>query len=214
MGKIIKRDEFYDENKINEISKMVVDGSLIIYPTDTVYGLGATIHNIESIDKIYTVKERSHNSPLIALLSGKKYLEKIAIVNDKNRKKIMKLIDEFWPGGLTIILEKKEIIPSNMVSNGDSVGVRIPDHEIALKLIENCGGILATTSANISGENTPKNFDDLSDRIKSRVDILIEDRTPLKGVESTIIDMRETPIILREGHIIREEIEKIIGKVN
>jgi len=196
-----------------EISNMVADGDLIIYPTDTVYGLGASIEMKESLDKIYEVKERDQKSPLIALLSDKKYVEKVAVVNEINRKEIEKLIENFWPGGLTIILDKKRIIPSNMVSNGTSVGVRIPNHKISIKIIESCGGILATTSANISGEPSPRSYEELSEEIKSRVEIVVDDNETPKGVESTIIDMRGTPKILREGHITQIEIEKIIGKM-
>ncbi|RUA08519.1 MAG: threonylcarbamoyl-AMP synthase [Fusobacteria bacterium] len=213
MNKIFKNKDLLSEEIINEISALISNGSLIIYPTDTVYGLGASIKNLDSLDKIYKVKERDHSSPLIALISDKKYLEKIAIVNSENKKKIELLIEKFWPGGLTIILEKKEIIPSNMVSNGNSIGIRIPDLDTSLKIIENSGGILATTSANISGEPSPKSYEELSDKIKSKVDIIIEYKKPLKGIESTIIDMRTTPKILREGHIKKIDIEKIIGKI-
>jgi L-threonylcarbamoyladenylate synthase len=214
MKDLFKSSDLSDTNILLKISKMIGKGNLIIYPTDTVYGLGASISHKSSLDKIYSVKERDNNSPLIALLSDKKYLEKIAIINDLNRDKIEKLIANFWPGGLTIILEKKEIIPSNMVSNGSSIGVRIPELEESIKIIESCGGILATTSANISGEPTPRSYKELGEVIKDRVEIIIEYKEKLKGVESTIIDMRNIPKILRVGHITKIEIEKIIGKVN
>ena len=165
------------------------------------------------MEKIYKIKERDEKSPLIALLSDKKYVEKITVINELNRKKVEKLIETFWPGGLTIILDKKSIIPPNMVSNGSSVGVRIPNHKSSIKIIESCGGILATTSANISGEPSPRSYEELSEKIKSRVEIVINDNETPKGIESTIIDMRGTPKILREGHITRIDIEKIIGKV-
>ena len=197
----------------DKISNMVTNGALIIYPTDTVYGLGASIEVKSSLDKIYKVKERDKTSPLIALLSDKKYVEKIAIINELNRENIEKLIGNFWPGGLTIILDKKKIIPANMVSNGKSVGVRIPYLKLSIKIIEACGGILATTSANISGEPSPKSYNELSEKIKSRVEIVVDNNKISKGIESTIIDMRGIPKILREGHIKRIDIEKIIGKV-
>lgn len=207
--------KLFESNNLNyeEISNMISNGSLIIYPTDTVYGLGSSIENKEALDKIYTVKNRDKKFPLIALLSDKKYVEKIALINEINREKIKKLMENFWPGGLTIILDKKSIIPSNMVSNGNSIGVRIPNHKISIKIIESCGGILATTSANISGEPSPRSYNELSENIKSKVEIVVDDDGVLKGVESTIIDMRTTPKILREGHIARIVIEKIIGKV-
>ncbi len=217
MGKLFKNIDLNNEEILSEISKEVSKGALIIYPTDTVYGLGASLAKSSSLDKIYEVKERRKDSPLIALLSNKKYLEKVGVIREKNRDKIEKLIERFWPGGLTIILDKKDIIPLNMVSNGSSVGVRIPHHEIAQKIIESCGGILATTSANISGEPSPKLYEDLSETIKERVEIIIELDLNIssipKGIESTIIDMRGEPKILREGNIKKIEIEKIIGKV-
>ena len=205
----------FESNNLNyqQISNMVSNGALIIYPTDTVYGLGASIYKEKSLDKIYKVKERDEKSPLIALLSDKKYVEKVAVINELNQEKIEKLIETFWPGGLTIILDKKRIIPSNMVSNGSSVGVRIPNHKTSIKIIDICGGILATTSANISGEPSPRSYEELSEKIKSRVEIVVDDNETPKGIESTIIDMRESPKILREGHITRIDIEKIIGKV-
>jgi len=207
--------KLFENSNLNyeEISNMVSNGALIIYPTDTVYGLGASIDKKKSLEKIYKIKERDEKSPLIALLSDKKYVEKITVINELNRKKVEKLIETFWPGGLTIILDKKSIIPPNMVSNGSSVGVRIPNHKSSIKIIESCGGILATTSANISGEPSPRSYEELSEKIKSRVEIVINDNETPKGIESTIIDMRGTPKILREGHITRIDIEKIIGKV-
>ena len=207
---ILEKMEINYKTLLNEIVK---EGKILIYPTDTVYGLGGTIDNIEALERIYEVKGRDVRSPLIALISFKEKLDEIVIINKLNRKKIELLINNFWPGGLTIIFQKKDIIPPNMVSNGTSVGVRIPDHELSIKIIESCGGILATTSANISGEPSPKSYGELSKKIKSKVDIIIKDVGVLKGKESTIIDMRITPKILREGHISRIEIEKIIGKV-
>jgi len=210
MSTLLEKEQINENSLFNKIIK---NGEIIIYPTDTVYGLGCNANNPKSLDRIYKIKERKENSPLIALISSEEKLDEIVIINRLNKEKIEKLIKNFWPGGLTIIFEKKDIISPNMVSNGTSVGVRIPSHPLALQIIKNCGGILATTSANISGEPSPKSYDELSQRIKSRVDIIIKDETKLKGKESTIIDMRETPKILREGHIRRIEIEKIIGKV-
>lgn len=99
-----------------------------------------------------------------------------------------------------------------MVSGGESIGVRMPNHPLALDIIRACGGILATTSANISGEPSPKRFSDVSEEFKKRVDILVDGGACNLGIESTIIDMREKPFILRHGGISKEEIEKIIGK--
>lgn len=198
----------------NKIGKLLKEGNLIIYPTDTVYGVGGIIESDESIAKIYKAKERSFKSPLIVLVSDVSKIEKIAYIEEKNREKIEKLIKEFWPGGLTIILNKKDNVPDIMVSGGKTVGVRMPNLDTALKIIEAAGGLLPTTSANISGETTPRSYDELSEEFKERVEILVDGgRCPI-GNASTIIDMSDKPKILRTGAISVEDIEKIIGKLN
>lgn len=207
--------KIYNLDNINflEIGNSLKEGNLIIYPTDTVYGVGGIISSEETIKNIYKAKERSFTSPLIVLVSDIKKIEEIAYIEEKNRSSIEKLIEKFWPGGLTIILKKKEWVPNIMTANGDTVGVRMPNLEIALKIIESAGGLLPTTSANISGEKTPKSFDELSNKFKERVDILVNGGKSQIGLESTIIDMSDKPKILRLGAISLEEIEKVIGKI-
>ena len=199
--------------KLDKIKEEVAkNNALIVYPTDTVYGVGGSMYSIEAIEKIYAAKEREFTSPLIALVSDKNKVAEIAHMG-KNEEKIEKLMKEFWPGALTIILDKRDNVPSRMVSGGASVGVRMPNHPVALDIIETCGGILPTTSANISGEPSPKNHTEVSESFKSRVEIVVEGGDCPVGIESTILDMREEPKILRAGGISKEEIEEIIGKI-
>jgi len=214
-------EKYFKINKISDVgddkwtllSQEIKKGSLIIYPTDTVYGLGA-ITNEQSINNVYLAKSRSFTSPLIALLSSVDKVEEVAYVSDKNKELLDKLAKAFWPGALTVILKRKEHIPSIMVSGGNTIGVRIPNLDLAIKIIDLAGGILATTSANISGEATPKSYDELSEAIKSKVDILIDSGECKLGEASTIIDLTsDVPKILRKGAISIEEIEKIIGRV-
>lgn len=197
-----------------EIERYLKAGKLIIYPTDTVYGVGGIIESEETIENIYKAKERNFKSPLIVLVSDMEKIEKIAYINEKNREKIEKLIKRFWPGGLTIILKRKDNVPDIMVSGGATVGVRMPEHEIALNIISRAGGMLPTTSANISGEATPKSYVELSEEFKNRVDIIVDGGECPIGSASTIIDMSDEPKILRLGAISVEEIEKVIGKIN
>lgn len=206
----------YNALNINyeEIERYLRAGKLIIYPTDTVYGVGGIIESEETIENIYKAKERNFKSPLIVLVSDMEKIEKIAYINEKNREKIEKLIKRFWPGGLTIILKRKDNVPDIMVSGGATVGVRMPEHEIALNIISRAGGMLPTTSANISGEATPKSYAELSEKFKSRVDIIVDGGECPIGSASTIIDMSDEPKILRLGAISVEEIEKVIGKIN
>ncbi|MHA4988515.1 L-threonylcarbamoyladenylate synthase [Cetobacterium somerae] len=206
----------FKENNIDlEVIKNELNNNgIIIYPTDTVYGVGASIDSLKGLQKIYEVKERNFSSPLIALLSKVEYIEKIAIIDEEKKIIIEKLANEFWPGALTIILNKKENVPGIMVSNGETVGVRIPALKLAQDIIESVGGILPTTSANISGEKTPRSFEELSEKFKKRVEVIVDGGKSPLGIESTILDLTKTlPKILREGAIKKETIEKVIGKI-
>ena len=158
MEKYLKINNISDisDDKWTELASELKKGSLIIYPTDTVYGLASIVTNEQSINNIYLAKSRSFTSPLIALLSSVDKVEEVATISDENREVLEKLAHAFWPGALTVILKRKEHIPSIMVSGGDTIGVRIPNLDLAIKIIDLAGGILATTSANISGEATPK----------------------------------------------------------
>lgn len=211
----MKRIVFKENNIDLEVikNKLNNDG-IIIYPTDTVYGVGASIDSLKGLQKIYEAKERNFSSPLIALLSKVEYIEKIAIIDEEKKIIIEKLASEFWPGALTIILNKKENVPGIMVSNGETVGVRIPALKLAQDIIESVGGVLPTTSANISGEKTPRSFEELDEKFKERVEVIVDGGKSSLGIESTILDLTKTlPKILREGAIKKETIEKVIGKI-
>lgn len=196
-----------------EIGKQIQEGALVIYPTDTVYGIGASIHSEEALKALYEAKSRSFSSPLIALLDSVERISQIAELGER-KEMIKSLSKAFWPGGLTIILKAKEIVPKIMISGGDTVGVRIPNHEIALKIIQAAGGILPTTSANISGEATPSAFSEVSEEIKKRADIVIDGGLCPIGEASTILDFTKASIqILRTGAISKEDIESVIGKI-
>lgn len=196
-----------------EIGKKIQEGALIIYPTDTVYGIGASIESEEALKRLYEAKSRSFSSPLIALLDSVDRISKIA--DFEERKEVLeKLSAAFWPGGLTIILKAKDRVPKIMISGGDTIGVRIPNHEIALNVIRAVGGILPTTSANISGEATPSTFKEVSEEIKKKTDIVIDGGACPIGEASTILDFtKQTIQILRIGAISKEQIESIIGKI-
>lgn len=201
------------EREIQKIGKKIQEGALVIYPTDTVYGIGASIASEKALCRIYEVKRRNFSSPLIALLDSVDRIEKIAFLGEK-REWIQRLSSAFWPGGLTIILQAKETVPKVMIANGDTVGVRIPNHGTALEIIHAAGGILATTSANISGEPTPKSFEEISSELKEKVEIVIDGGICPIGEASTILDFTKEKIeILRLGAISKEEIETILGKI-
>ena len=177
------------------------------------YGIGASIQSEEALIHLYQAKSRNFSSPLIALVDSVERISEIAYV-ERKKELLEKLSQKFWPGGLTIILPAKDCVPKIMISGGNTVGVRIPNHEMALSIIRAAGGILPTTSANISGEATPSSYQELSEAIKRNADIVIDGGVCPVGEASTILDFTKDSIqILRLGAITKEEIEAVIGKI-
>lgn len=202
----------FNEN-IENIGLEVKNGKIVAFPTDTVYGLGAEVSNEDAIRRVYEVKNRPFDSPLIALIGEKSFINELCYVDNP---KIDLLIDKFWPGALTIILEKKPWV-SDLVSSGkNKLGVRMPDNEIAISLIKASGGALATPSANKSGQLSPTSAKHVrSQFLDNEIDYLIDGGKTKKAIESTILDMTsEPPMILRNGAVSKEEIEDIIGEVD
>ena len=137
------------DEKIKEVAKKVNEGGIVIFPTDTVYGIGVNPFNLEAVNKVYEIKERPKEKPLCLLISDLSMIDEIAInVTEKERK----IIEAFFPGPLTIILKKSENVPDLVTSGKDTVGIRMPENDIALRLIREVGKPLATPSANISGK--------------------------------------------------------------
>jgi len=183
------------------------NGQVIVYPTDTLYGLGADIFNDSAVNKVFEIKKREKNLPLSVAVANIKELEKIAFIDDKSRC----LIKTFLPGKLTIVLKKKNIV-SNLVTGGqDKVAIRIPENKIALDLLTNFGPITAT-SANIHDKKPPVNISDINIHLKlSDITVYIDDGK-LDGKPSTIIDMTEKPFkIIRKGIISEKEIMDAIS---
>jgi L-threonylcarbamoyladenylate synthase len=182
-------------------------GQVIVYPTDTLYGLGADIFNDDAVDKVFKIKKRQKSNPLPVAIANLKQIEKIAYVDDKSRC----LINTFLPGKLTIVLKKKKIV-SDLVTGGlNKVAIRIPDNKIALTLLSKFGPITAT-SANIHDKKPPVNIVDISMQFSvSDIAVYIDDGK-LDGKPSTIIDMSQKPFkIIRKGAISKKEIMDAIS---
>jgi L-threonylcarbamoyladenylate synthase len=187
--------------------KALRNGQVIVYPTDTLYGLGADIFNEEAVKKIFKIKKRGANDPLPVAVANIKQLEKIAIIDGKSRI----LIKAFLPGKLTIVLKKKKNV-SDLVTGGlDKVAVRIPNNKIALDLLSNFGPLTAT-SANIHGKKPPINITDINIQLKDSGIAIYLDNGKLNGKPSTIVDMTEKPFkIIRKGSISEKEIKDAIA---
>ncbi|KUK14362.1 MAG: threonylcarbamoyl-AMP synthase [Synergistetes bacterium] len=186
-------------------------GGLVAFPTETVYGLGADALNPEAVAKIFEAKERPFFDPLIVHIADVKELDLLWLYIDDRAKA---LIERFWPGPLTIVLPKKDIVPDIVTAGLNTVAVRMPSHPVALRLIRESETPIAAPSANRFGYLSPTMPEHVLKQLGGRIDLIIDGgRTPV-GVESTIIDLsEETPLLLRPGGLPVEEIERVIGKV-
>lgn len=195
---------------VNELNKAIEDfkkTDLISFPTDTVYGIGANIFSEAAIKKIYQTKHRPENKPLAVLCAS---IEQILLVAKEIPLEIKKLIDKFMPGPLTVILPKREEVPNYITSNLDTIGVRIPNHQVALTILKQIGP-LATTSANISGRSSLSNSKDVIKLLGDNIDIIIDGGITSIGVPSTVVSYIDNKLnIIREGSISKEMIIEII----
>jgi L-threonylcarbamoyladenylate synthase len=183
------------KNAISGIAK----GKLVVYPTDTLYGLGADIYNVSSVKKIYQVKRRPLDLPLPVMVSDISMMKKIAYITPPAKK----IITKFLPGPLTIILKKKQLVPDSITQ--EKVAIRIPNNNIALQLASYCGPLTAT-SANIHGGEDPCTIDIAKKQIGTR-DIIYLDHGILPCIPSTIIEPTNNDIIIyREGAISKEDL--------
>lgn len=202
------------ENNIQEIeaaSKIIKEGGLVIFPTETVYGIGANGLDKNAVSKIFEVKGRKTDNPLILHITDYKMLSEIT---EEVTPLEQKLMDAFWPGPLTIILKKKDIVPNIVSANLNTVGVRMPKSEIARSLISSAGVPIAAPSANISGKPSGTNLEDIKAEFNGKVDYFINGGDTEVGLESTvIIVINETVRILRPGKITKEDFLSVTDKV-
>lgn len=180
-------------------------GRVIIFPTDTVYGIGTQIFDLEGIKRIYKIKNRPLNKPLACLCSNINQIEDIAILNDDAKK----LIKAFLPGALTLILESQNIVKEKIGYN--TIGVRIPNSKIALDILDKNGPML-TTSVNDSGEAPMNSYIEIKNKYDKLVDEIYDNyNNPILEIPSTVVSLiNNNLIILREGTIKKEEIERIL----
>lgn len=184
-------------------------GGLVAYPTDTVYGLGADPLNEKAVSRIYQVKNRPRNLPLPLLLADKSDLLKVALIVPEIA---WQLIEQFWPGGLTLVVKKNVWVPANITAGGDTVAVRIPDHPVTIALIRGLGNPIVGTSANLSGKPSPVTAEEVSKQLGNKVDLIVDGGRCPGGIESTVVDVSTAfPTIVREGAIPREDITKVCG---
>ena len=206
----IIKDINKDIKFIEEAGAIIRDGGIVAFPTETVYGLGANALDEEAVKKIFIAKGRPQDNPLIVHVCSKNISELVKEVPEVAQR----MIDKFWPGPLTIILEKNDIIPNMTSANLNTVGIRMPSSEIALKLIELSKRPIAAPSANISGRPSPTEVERCIEDLNGKVDYIIGGESSDIGVESTIIDCTvNPPLVLRPGGITLEMLKEIDSNI-
>lgn len=207
MQKYIDLKNDLDLEKLREPANIIRNGGIVIFPTETVYGIGTNGFNEESIRKIYEIKKRDFSKPISLLVSN---MEMVKMVAEDVSDLEYALMEKFWPGPFTIILKKKKIVPDILTANSDTVGVRMPNGIVAKKLIEYAGVPVATPSANISGKPSGTSINDIIEDFKGKVDYIIDTGLSELGIPSTIVKVvGNVPNILREGTISKEQVEKV-----
>lgn len=204
-----KDKEFLDE-QLHKVANLLKAGKTVVFPTETVYGLGANALDPEAAKKIYEAKGRPSDNPLIVHISKKEDVDFLAGNISQDSKLLM---EAFWPGPLTLILDKSDNVPIETTGGLMTVAIRMPSNPIARKLIDLAGVPIAAPSANISGRPSITSSKYLVEELCERVDAIIISEDSEIGLESTVIDMTaSTPVILRPGKIGKTEIEKILNK--
>jgi L-threonylcarbamoyladenylate synthase len=204
-------DELQLTHVQKDIKNTLLSGKLVVFPTETVYGIGANALNEEGIKAIYQVKGRPSDNPLIMHLSK---FEDVKLYTKNHQLYVSRLMDTFWPGPLTMVFEKRDIVPSIITGGLDSVGIRIPSNQAALQVIDIAGVPICAPSANISGQPSATLFEHVLTDFKDRVDIIINGGKTQVGLESTVIDVTgPVPVILRPGVITQDMIRAVTKDV-
>lgn len=206
-----------DENKIDmavisRAGDILVAGGLVAFPTETVYGLGGDALNGNSSAKIYAAKGRPSDNPLIVHIAD---MDALSLLVKEIPKEAYLLAEKYWPGPLTMIFHKSDVVPYATTGGLDTVAVRMPSHKTAQALIRAAGGYVAAPSANRSGRPSPTVAEYVIEDLNGYVDMIIDGGTVNIGLESTIIDLTgDIPMILRPGYITEEMLAEVIGSVD
>lgn len=207
--KLVKISRIEDSTEeIRQAARLIQDGEIVAFPTETVYGLGGSGLLAESVNKIYKAKGRPSDNPLILHVCDLSMVEALVREVPQNARKAM---EHFWPGPMTVILPKSDLVPECVTGGLDTVAIRMPDHEVALEFIREAGVPIAAPSANTSGRPSPTKAEHVMEDLDGRISMILDGGAVTVGVESTIVDFTDRiPVILRPGKITREEMEAFL----
>lgn len=200
-----------DPQLIGKAAEIIRGGGTVVFPTETVYGLGANALDTRAVADIFRAKGRPADNPLIVHIAEPAMVEQLAADIPVPARRVMEV---FWPGPLTVVLPRQPVVPDAVTGGLDTVAVRMPDHPVALALIRAAGVPVAAPSANLSGRPSPTGADHVLEDLAGRIDAVLDSGPCRVGVESTVLDLTaEPPVILRPGGVTREELEGVLGHV-
>ena len=204
------KTKIFGKEGISEAAEILKQGGLVAFPTETVYGLGGNGLDKEAAKKIYAAKGRPSDNPLILHVSS---IEEVYPLVKALPEKAKKLMETFWPGPLTLVLPKSDIVPKESTGGLETVALRSPENALTLSLIRACGFPIAGPSANLSGRPSPTEAAHVLEDLGGRIEGILEDGAVGIGVESTIVDLSEDcPTLLRPGAITIEDLEEVLGE--
>ncbi len=199
-----------DRKSVERAVKLLRDGEVIAFPTDTVYGVGAHGLNEQAIEKLFAVKHRPRDRAIPFLLASAKDLGKVA---REIPKEVQVLAEKFWPGALTLVVPANHRVPKILIAHGDTVAVRVPKHEVTRTLIQRLDVPLAATSANISSQVDPQTAGQVATYLNERIPLILDGGATPGNIPSTVLDLTtDPPTIRRVGAIAPEEIELVLGR--
>lgn len=198
-----------EHQKIKYAASVIKEGGIVAFPTETVYGLGASIFNEKAIKNVFLAKGRPADNPLIAHVDS---VEQVKTIVTEILPVASKLMQKYWPGPLTLIMEKRNTVPYIASAGLETIAVRMPNSIVALELIREAGVPIVAPSANSSGRPSPTTAQHVIDDLKGKVDVIIDAGSAKIGIESTVLDVTITPpAILRPGLILQEDISCVVN---
>ncbi|MCK4325756.1 threonylcarbamoyl-AMP synthase [bacterium] len=196
-----------EPHRIEEAAQVIRDGGLVIFPTDTLYGLGVSAFNQPAVERMFQVKRRVKEKAVSVLVAN--FVEAEFLIEEVSPP-ALNLMSHFWPGPLTLLFKANDKVPAMLTANSGKIGIRIPDNKVALALIKASGTPLTGSSANLSGKPDPLGVEEVERELSGQVDLIIDGGRPKLGKPSTVFDITSLKV-LREGSIGMERIEEVLG---
>ena len=203
-----------DESKhfvVDEAVSVIRAGGIIVYPTETLYGIGANALDVRAVERILAAKKRKENRPILAIIHSQEQLNLLAA---RISPPAQKLMDEFWPGPLTIVFAAQPGLPHALTQSSGTIGIRIPSNAFCLELLRRCGCPLTSTSANLSGEPVHRTIEEIKNALSEGIDLFVDAGPLPKTSPSTVVSVVEPiPKLIRKGVVSLEELHRVLPQI-